>query len=233
MGDRTFTPHASRFTHQVSLLLNRSPAWGILSPACPCSVSFVTPEIPMRSRTAPASRAGRLNRRPVYAFVLILLLAICAAAQQPAQRKPAPRMTSDDLMPVASTPADETKDVSTKADAEKPAGAKSDKQAVSADEAAWRERIVQSREKAKALQRAAEEAELRVTALRNELGVSGRSPQYRNQTAADLDTAGQRLTELRKQSRDADADLKDLVQYGKDRGYSEAEGPKPSTDDGK
>ncbi|MFL6212652.1 MAG: hypothetical protein ACJ74J_02040 [Blastocatellia bacterium] len=189
----------------------------------------------MRSRTAPASRAERFNRRLAYAFVLMLLLAICAAAQQPASRKPAPRMTSDDLMPVASTPADETKDApaSAKAEADKPAGAKGDKQAVSADEAAWRERIRQARDKAKTLERAAEEAELRVTALRNELGVSGRSPQYRNQIAADLDTAGQRLSELRKQSREADADLKDIVQFGKDRGYSEAEGPKPTTDEGK
>jgi hypothetical protein len=167
--------------------------------------------------------------------VLILLLAICVAAQQSAQRKPAPRMTSDDLMPAASTPAEETKDASAnaKAEADKPADAKGDKQAVSPDEAAWRERIRQAREKAKAMERAAEEAELRVTALRNELGVSGRSPQYRNQIAADLDTAGKQLTELRKQSRDANADLQDLVQYGKDRGYSEAEGPKPTTDGGK
>ena len=170
------------------------------------------------------SRAVRFDRRPVYAFVLILLLAIGAAAQQSAQRKPAPRMTSDDLMPVASPSADEAKDAS--------AGAKGDKP-VSGDEAAWRERIAQAREKAKEVQHAAEEAELRVTALRNELGVSGRSPQYRNQIAADLDTAGQRLTELRKQARDADADLKDLVQFGKDRGYSEAEGPKSTTDEGK
>jgi hypothetical protein len=122
--------------------------------------------------------------------------------------------------------------VGAKAEADKPAGAKGDKP-VSADEAAWRERIAQAREKAKEVQHAAEEAELRVTALRNELGVSGRSPQYRNQIAADLDTAGQRLTELRKQARDADADLKDLVQFGKDRGYSEAEGPKSTTDEGK
>jgi len=186
----------------------------------------------MRIRTALAPTARRFNRRHAYAFVLTLLLATCAAAQQPAQRKPAPRMTSDDLMPVASTPADEAKDASAKPEADKPASAKSDKP-VSADEAAWRGRISQARDKAKALQRAAEETELRVTALRNELGVSGRSPQYRNQIAADLDAAGQRVTELRKQSRDADADLKDLLQFGKDRGYSEAEGPKPVTNEGK
>jgi hypothetical protein len=187
----------------------------------------------MRSRTARAPKARRCNRRLAYAFVLILLLATCAAAQQPAPRKPAPRMTSDDMMPpVASTPADEAKDANAKTEADKSAGAKNDKP-VSADEAAWRERIRQARDKAKALQRAAEEGELRVTALRNELGVSGRSPQYRNQIAANLDTAGQQLTELRKQSRDADADLKDMVQFGKDRGYSEAEGPKPTSDDGK
>ena len=188
----------------------------------------------MRSRKALAFLAERFDRRLACAFVLTLLLAVCAAAQQPAQRKRVPRMTSDDLtQPVAS--ADETKDASAdaKGEAGTPAAGKGDKKEVSADEAAWRERISQAREKAKAAERAAEEGELRVTSLRNELSVSGRSPQYRNQIAADLETAGQRLTDLRKQSSAANADLKELEAFGKDRGYSEAEGPKPTNDSGK
>jgi hypothetical protein len=187
----------------------------------------------MRSRKAPVLMAKRFGRRFACAFALTLLLAVCAAAQQPAQRKRVPRMNSDDMtQPAASTSADEAP-ADAKAEAGKPAAERGDKKAVSPDEAAWRERISQAREKAKSLERAAEEGELRVTALRNELGVSGRSPQYRNQIAADLDAAGQRLTELRKQSREANADLKELVEYGKERGYSEAEGPKPTTDGGK
>jgi chromosome segregation ATPase len=169
-------------------------------------------------------------------LLLTSLLAICAAAQQPAQRKPAPRMTDDDVVQlVAITPSDESKDApaDAKAEAGKPEAAKSEKKAVSPDEAAWRERVAQAREKAKALERAAEEAELRITSLRNELGVSGRGPQYRNQIAADLETAGQKLSELRKQSSEANADLKDLLEYGKEKGYSEAEGPKATTGEGK
>jgi len=190
----------------------------------------------MRSRKALASTARCFYQRFVCALMLTSLLAICAAAQQPAQRKRAPRMTDDDVtQPVASTPSDETKDApaDAKAEAGKPEAAKDEKKAVSADEAAWRERIAQAREKAKALERAAEEAELRVTSLRNELGVSGRGPQYRNQIAADLEAAGQKLNELRKQSRDANADLKELLDYGREKGYSEAEGPKATTGDGK
>jgi len=190
----------------------------------------------MKSRKALAWSARRIGRGFAYAFVLSLVLGVCAAAQQPAQRKPAPRMTTEDVMqPVASTPDDskEAKPADASAEAGKPTDAKGEKKAVAADEAAWRERVSQARDKAKGLERAAEEAELRVTSLRNELGVSGRSSQYRNQTAADLEAAGQKLSDLRKQSREANADLQDLLAYGKERGYSEAEGPKPTTDDGK
>src|SRR5262249_38254487 len=101
------------------------------------------------------------------------------------------------------------------------------------DELAWRERVTQAREKAKALERSRDEAELKVTNLRNELGVSGRGAQDRNQIAADMDSTGQQLNELRKQAREADGDLKDLLAYGKERGYSEAEGAKPTTEEGK
>jgi hypothetical protein len=187
----------------------------------------------MRSRKAPARCA---SSRFICAFLLTLLLAICAAAQQPAQRKRVPSMTDDDVrQPVASTPVEtnDSKPADTKAEAAKPEGVKGERKEVSGDEAAWRERISQAREKAKALERATEEAELRITSLRNELGVSGRGPQARNQTAADLETAGQKLNELRKQSRDASADLKELLAYGLEKGYSEAQGPKATTDEGK
>ena len=190
----------------------------------------------MRSRKAPASMARCFYHAMACAFVSALLLSVCAAAQQPAQRKRAPRMTTDDVMqPVAATPDDavDTKAADGKAEAGKPEAAKGEKQAVSADEAAWRERVSQAREKAKAAERAAEEGELRITSLRNELGVSGRSPQARNQTAADLEAAGQKLKELRAQSSEASADLKALLEYGKDKGYSEAAGPKATTAEGK
>ncbi|HKQ09076.1 MAG TPA: hypothetical protein VJ464_28395 [Blastocatellia bacterium] len=190
----------------------------------------------MRSRKALASQATVLYRRLAFALALILALGICAIAQQPAQKKRVPRMTTEDITQAAASTTDEVKDAKAAeagAEAGKPDAAKGDKRATSSDEAAWRERVTQARDKAKALARAAEEAELRITSLRNDLGVSGRGAKDRNQIAADLEAAGQKVNELRKQSSEANADLKDLLEYGKERGYSEAEGPKPTTNDGK
>lgn len=189
----------------------------------------------MRSRKAPPSTARRFHQRFACAFALTLLFAICAAAQQPAPKKRVPRMTSDDMMPAAASPAEagDAKAADATAEAGKPESTKGEGKAVNPDEAAWRARVGQARDKAKGLERAAEETELRVTSLRNELGVSGRGAQARNQIAADLETTGQKLKELRTQSRDANADLQELLAYGKEKGYSEAEGPKSTKEDGK
>lgn len=187
--------------------------------------------------------------KPVFMLAIALQLFICAAnAQQPAVgRKKAPRLTTEDVIqPVTAQPAaespkaeDANKTDAAKTDAAKtdPAKAEGAKQPAevkaSAEESAWRERTNQARERAKALERAAEEAELRITELRNGLGVSGQSARYRNETAAELESAGQKLSDLRNQARAAKDDLNQLLEYGKENRFGESEGPKAASSDGK
>jgi hypothetical protein len=176
------------------------------------------------------------------AFTLMACL-VAGGAQEskPAKPKP-PRLTTDDVMPPpASQPSPESKDAAPKSDetakaevAEvKPGQPKVTEVKVSAEESAWRERVGTARNKAKELERAAEEAELRITQLRNELGTSGQTPRYRNETMAELGQAGQRLTDLRAQARAAAEDAAQLLEYGRQKGFSEAEAPKPASEEGK
>jgi DNA repair exonuclease SbcCD ATPase subunit len=111
------------------------------------------------------------------------------------------------------------------------APAKADEK-VSPEEASWRERIAKAREQAKSLERAADQAELRVTQLRNDLGNSGESAKYRNETAAALEETGQQLSDLRKQARAAADDVAQLEQYGKEHRFTESAGPPPTTSAG-
>lgn len=178
------------------------------------------------------------------ALALTLLLGLNAAgAQQPAPARPkAPRLTTDD---VVRQPAEQQSAESKEAAAKPEDAAKTDAAApktdqlkatevkVSDEESSWRERVVKARNRAKEVERAAEEAELRITALRNELGTSGQSVRYRNDTAAELGQAGQRLSELRAQARTAADDAAQLVEYGRQRGFTEAEGPKSTSEEGK
>lgn len=179
-----------------------------------------------------------------YALALALLLCLtAAAAQQPAPaRQKAPRLTTDDVVrPPAEQPSAESKEAAAKpedaakADATEPKTGqlKATEVKVSNEESSWRERVVKARNRAKEMERAAEEAELRITALRNELGTSGQSARYRNDTAAELGQAGQRLSELRAQARTAADDAAQLVEYGKQKGFTESEGPKPTAEEGK
>lgn len=179
-----------------------------------------------------------------YALALALLLWLtAAAAQQPAPaRQKAPRLTTDDVVrPPAEQPSPESKEAAAKpegaakADAAEPKTGqlKATELKVSDEESSWRERVVKARNRAKELERAAEEAELRITALRNQFGTSGQSARYRNDTAAELGQAGQRLSELRAQARTAADDAAQLVEYGKQKGFTESEGPKPTADEGK
>ncbi|MFP5263163.1 MAG: hypothetical protein ACLGJB_14780 [Blastocatellia bacterium] len=102
-----------------------------------------------------------------------------------------------------------------------------------AEEASWRERVSKARERSKALEQAAEETELRVTALRNDLSASGESAKFRNGTAAELAQAGQQLSELRIQTRAAADDLDQLLDYGRQMGFAEAGEAKATSQDGK
>src|ERR1700754_4833724 len=116
----------------------------------------------MSIRKAPASSASCVHHRFACALISILLLAICAVAQQSGQRRRVPSMTDDDVrQPVAATPEDskDAKPGDGKAEAGKPEAVTGEKKDVSADEAAWRERVGQARERPKALERGGEEGE--------------------------------------------------------------------------
>jgi chromosome segregation ATPase len=114
----------------------------------------------------------------------------------------------------------------------KPGEAKANDSKTNPEETSWRDQVGKARTRAKELERAAEEAELRITALRNELGISGESARHRNDTAAELDQAGQRLSAAQGQARVAADDLAQLVEYGKQKGFTEGTEPKP-TEEGK
>lgn len=198
----------------------------------------------MRSlRLAVALARTALLRRLAFALGLALFLALGAAAQQPAiGRQKVPRLTTDDVArPPAAQPAEEPTEGSAKPEEAKKPGepvattgqpvAGEDK--VTAEESSWRDRVGKARSRARELERAAEEAELRITTLRNDLGTSGQSARYRNDTAAELDQAGRRLIDARADAKAAADDLAELVEYGRQKGFAEAAAPQPTSGDGK
>lgn len=181
--------------------------------------------------SAVAARNGlRVSASLVLALTL-LLSAIDSRAQQPAVgRKRVPSLNSDDVARPRTEQTVEGQPGAAKSD---PAKSQAGSDKLNPEETAWRERVSQARERAESLERSAEQAEIQVTELRNALGVSGQSAKYRNNTAAELERAGQRLLDLRAQAREAAADLEKLLQYGKEKGFVEAAGPKSTGDDGK
>jgi hypothetical protein len=194
----------------------------------------------MKSFRIFAANAAKAFRLQV-AFVLALAALFSpydVSAQQPAVgRKRVPRLTTDDVTrPATSQPADQPagQPLAKAEDGDKPGAGKpqagSDK--VSAEEAAWRDRVKAARERAKALERAAEEAELRVTELRNDLGTSGQSARDRNATAAELETLGQRLLELHAQARAAAEEVSQLLEHGRQKGFTESQEPKAASENG-
>ncbi|HYP25255.1 MAG TPA: hypothetical protein VE262_00930 [Blastocatellia bacterium] len=161
----------------------------------------------------------------------VLLCADAVDAQQPAVgRKRVPRLTTDDIVRLRTEPSAEESADGKQAEPGKQAapGAKT-----TPEESAWRERVKAARARAKSLERSADEAELSVTRLRDELSASGNTSRHRNETAAQLEEAGKRVTELRAETRKASADLEELIQYGRQKGYSEEAAPEPTAEDGK
>lgn len=179
-----------------------------------------------------------------YSLSLSLVLWLTAtAAQQQAPGKPrAPRLTTDDVVrqPTGQPLSDSKETVAKPEETAKTEVAepkanlqKSGDSRVDPEESSWRDRVGKARDRAKELERVAEEAELRITALRNELGVSGQSARQRNDTAAEIGLAGERLSELRAQARIAAEDAAQLVEYGRQKGFAEAQEPKPTVEEGK
>lgn len=193
-----------------------------------------------RLRSIDATAAKCFLHQLTCALALTLVWLTTSAAQQPAVgRQKSPRLTTDDVVrPRLEQASAESKDAALKSEEAGKAGAVEPKASqpganeskASPEESSWREQVGKARARAKELERAAEEAELRITALRNELGASGQSARYRNDTAAQLDQAGQQLSELRVQARTAASDLAQLVDYGKQKGFTESEEVKPAED---
>jgi chromosome segregation ATPase len=192
----------------------------------------------------------RLSSFLAFTFVFAFLWALPSNAQQTEARKKTPRLTTDDVITTRTSTTTETpvttteepakkageavKSGSAKSDEVKPdTRAKASTDKTSTDESVWREQVAKARERAESLDRTAEEAELRTTQLRNELGNSGQDTRQRNATAAELDNAGKQLTELKTQARAANAELKKLLEEGSSKGFTESQGPKATAADGK
>lgn len=180
-------------------------------------------------------------RRLSFVQAALVLLTVCGGtlAQQQHQPQPpkrAPRLTTEDV--IGERAAQKSVEVS----AEEAAAGKADSETkgqpaaddkVSPEEAAWREKVKQARDKVKQAERAAEEAELRVTDIRNQLGATNQTTRERNDSAADLEAAGQQLADLRRESVAAKQDLEKIVELGRDKHYSEASEQKPAESDDK
>lgn len=178
-----------------------------------------------------------MSFRAVATSALSLLLAGVVIAQQPAPRKRTPTLTTEDVLRDRAQPSTEVEGEGKAATegATAAASAKAADDKVSPEEAAWRENVAEARHRAKETERAAEEGELLITDLRNRLASSGQTTRERNQAAADLDAAGQRLLELRKEARAAADALQRLLEQGREKGFTEApqrmpEGGKSSED---
>jgi hypothetical protein len=164
------------------------------------------------------------------AAVALPVSVFCAQQSTPA-KKPVPSMTSDDVViarpvqPASEAAAEPAKhgDQAKSSDA----GGKSN-----ADETAWRESIKKARARADSTQRAAEETELRVTELRNQLSASGQGPGDRNQTMADLGEVGIKLRQQRTEAREAADALNKLLEEGRQKNFKEEGGPAPVTKGG-
>jgi hypothetical protein len=160
----------------------------------------------------------------ISAAVLISVPVLGICNQQNAQTKtPVPSMTSDDVLgyrpvrPVEAPSAGQPKtgDEAKAAEGEKP----------SAAEVSWREAIKAARKQADSTQRRAEETELRITDLRNQLGAPGQGAGDRNQTMSDLGTVGDTLKQQKAEAREAADALNKLLEEGRQKGYKEEQGP--------
>jgi hypothetical protein len=169
--------------------------------------------------------------RVIASVALTLFVCAVVVGQQASGTRRVPRLTTEDVMRQRTDrqPVEQQAELS---ESNVPQVAPSG-QKVSPEELSWREAVKRARERAKSLERASEETELRITELRNQLGISGQTPRFRNETAAELEATGQKLTQLRAQAQAAAEELNRLLEEGKAKGFSEDEGPKPVSEDGK
>jgi hypothetical protein len=185
--------------------------------------------------------ATTLHRRALVCSLWIVAVVLTAplsisAQETTSEQKKVPKLTTEDVIRsrVASPEPDAAAKLATQTEPSQAAapGTNRSEDKIDPEEAAWREKVAAARTRAKQAQRAAEEGELRINDLRNLLGTSGQSAKYRNETAADLDSAGKQLVVLRAEARDAAAALDALLGEGRSRGYTEASGPEAATPEG-
>jgi hypothetical protein len=186
--------------------------------------------------------------RLLLAVAAALLSVSAAAAQQPAPegRNPStepPSFTNEDL-PVtvpepardASAPAGARGDELTDeemADAEREAdtGGAPKAKGPSAAELDWRRRYAEAQRRSAAADKAAQEAEIRLTELRNQLGVGG--ARDRSAVLAQIEQQGQIISQTRDQAAAARAALESVRAEGARRSFSPDPGPPRRTKDGK
>ena len=197
----------------------------------------------MRSEESFAAAVARLCHPLAYSLALCLVLASWTFGQQQAQaKKRVPKLTTEDVARSKQTTVEVVDEAEaggataeTKAEETgKPAAAKASAADAKVDpeEATWRERVEKARERQKEAQREAEEAELQITQLKNQLGASGGTPKDRNETASQLDQMGPRLRALKEEARAAEAELKEVLEAGKKKSFTESPGPKATADNG-
>lgn len=185
-------------------------------------------------------------------FFLLFSLFVCAltaTAQEQTERRRTPRLTTDDVTgsrvgrttetPLPEGGANKVNDAakttaSKSPAAPKPASGANQKDAKdNPEELTWQKNVSAARRRADDLQRAAEETELRVTQLRNQLNTSGQGAKDRNAVAQAMEQTGNEVTRLRGEAREADKALKALLEEGSEKGFREDAGPKATTKDGK
>jgi len=150
------------------------------------------------------------------------ILGLCSQ-QNPQPKSPVPSMTSDDVIVSRPSRPLETPSAGQPKSSEQSQAKENDKP--SAAEVSWREAIKAARKEAESAQRRAEEAELRITDLRNQLGAPGQGAGDRNQTMSDLGTAGDSLKQQKAEARAAAEALNRLLEEGREKRYKEEEGP--------
>ncbi|HWO01631.1 MAG TPA: hypothetical protein VNS63_20405 [Blastocatellia bacterium] len=169
--------------------------------------------------------------------LVVLLVVSVAHAQQPLRPvKRSPSLTTEDMPKSTAVPAPEAGTDSAADKTGDSDGTNSPPPAgdgkVTSEELAWRDQVAKARDRVKAEERTAEEGELRITALRNQLAASGQTPQSINETAAQLTQAGQQLTKLREAAKMAANELAQLLETGRLKKYSEVQAPGPTLENG-
>lgn len=182
-------------------------------------------------------RKSQSATRYVALSTAVVLLSCLANAQQPATaRKKAPSLTSETMLRPAAQAASEAQSEAPPGNADdggpRNPTQQTDDDKVTAGEQAWRQQVANARDRVRAAERAAEEGELRITALRNQLATSGQTPQARNELAAEMNQAGQQLTVLKASAKAAAEELAQLIEVGRLNKYSEARGPDAKLENG-